>query len=150
MRSVTHLVAGSSFVKQPEALLARTFTHLVDRLTADLDVVEFLTTVAERGAEFVGAAEVGILLAHPGGMLTAVASSSNRVRIIELRELQNREGPGLACYRSGEQMLNVAFDEHACAAWPTFGPGALKEGFSGVHTLPLRLPDVVIRCTEHL
>jgi transcriptional regulator with GAF, ATPase, and Fis domain len=131
-------------VKQPEAWLARTFTQLADRLTAPLDIVEFLTTVAERAAELVGAAEVGILLADQGGMLTAVASSSDHVRIIELLELQNRDGPGLACYRSGEQVVNILFDEDAHAAWPTFGPRASKEGFGGIHTLPLRLPEVVI------
>ncbi len=131
-------------MNQPEAWRARTLPQLSERLTARVDVVEFLMSVSERAAELVGAAEVGILLAAQGEMLTAVASVSDRVRITELLELQNREGPGLACYRSGEPVLNIVFDTGTSAMWPVFGPRAAKEGFGGLNSLPLRLPDVVI------
>jgi hypothetical protein len=131
-------------VEQPGDWLGRTFAQLAAMLTSDLDVGEYLATVADRGTELVAGAYIGILLADEGGMLTAVAASPDRVRIIELLELQNWEGPALACYLHGERRVNVVLDERTCSACPTFGSRALKEGFRVVHALPMRLPEALI------
>ena len=129
---------------QSEAWLGRTAAQLAGMLTSDLDAADYLATVAERGAELVDGAHVGILLADAGGLLTAVAASPDRMRMVEVLELQNREGPGLECYRSGEQVVNAMLDERARVTWPTFAPRALKEGVRALHALPLRVPEVVL------
>ena len=131
-------------MEHPGDWLGRTFAQLAAMLTSDLDVGEYLATVADRGTELVAGAYIGILLADEGGMLTAVAASPDRVRIIELLELQNWEGPALACYLHGERRVNVVLDERTCSACPTFGSRALKEGLRVVHALPMRLPEAVI------
>ena len=46
-----------------EEWLARTFVELADTLVADFDLIDFMSVVVERCAEFLDAAEVGLALA---------------------------------------------------------------------------------------
>ncbi len=72
-----------------------------------------------------------------------MASSSERMRALELIESQNDEGPCRDCLRSGEQVLNQRL-EGAEARWPRFVPEAREAGIEMVHALPLRLRSDVI------
>ena len=81
--------------------LVAAFTEFADTLVADYDVVEFLHRLAERCVEFVDVSEAGIMLADRDGNLRYIASSSERMRLIELFELQHHEGPCLDAYRTG-------------------------------------------------
>ena len=84
-----------------ETLLARTLVELADTLVADFDVVELLTRLADRCVEVLDVGAAGLMLAGPDGELRVVASSSEAMRLLELFELEAREGPCLDCYRSG-------------------------------------------------
>jgi AmiR/NasT family two-component response regulator len=126
-----------------EGWLADTLVSLADTLTAAFDVVEFLSTLAERIVDLLDAAEVGLVLADPRGRLRVMASSTERMRLMDLFEVQTSEGPCLDCFRSGEAVINVDL-EHAAAAWPVFTPMALQAGFRTVHALPMRWHDQVI------
>ena len=75
-----------------ESLLARTLVELADTLVADFDVVELLTSLADRCVEVLGVAAAGLMLAAPDGDLRVMASSSEAMRLLELFELQSREG----------------------------------------------------------
>lgn len=122
--------------------LSRVFVELADTLVSDFDVVEFMTTLADRCVEVLGADEAGVVLADEQGILRSVASSNETARLLELFEVQNQEGPCLDCYRTGEPLLNqflVTPDR-----WPVFGPEARRLGFSIVHALPMRLRGRVI------
>jgi transcriptional regulator with GAF, ATPase, and Fis domain len=123
--------------------LARTFVELADTLVADFDLTDFLSMLAERCVELLGGAEVGLLLADPRGGLQVMASSTERMRMAELLEVQYEEGPCLDCYRLGQPVLNQRLDlaEHR---WPRFAPRARDSGFQMVHALPLRLRNDVI------
>ena len=126
-----------------EEWLARTFVELADTLVADYDVVDFLSTLAERCAELLESVEVGLVLLDRQGGLQVMASSTERMRVAELFEVQNQEGPCFDCQRGGEQVLNKPL-ESAGARWPRFGPMARGAGFQMVHALPLRLRQDVI------
>ena len=126
-----------------EAWLARTFVELADTLVADFDVIDFMSTLVERCAELLGSAEVGLALSATRGELRVMASSSERMRSLELIESQNDEGPCRDCLRSGEQVLNQRM-EGAEARWPRFVPEAREAGIEMVHALPLRLRSDVI------
>jgi GAF domain-containing protein len=126
-----------------EEWLARTFVELADTLVADFDLIEFMSVLVDRCAEFLDSAEVGIALAATRGELRVVASSTERMRALELIELQNDEGPCRDCLRSGEQVLNQRL-AGAQDRWPRFTPDALEAGFVMVHALPLRLRNDVI------
>jgi transcriptional regulator with GAF, ATPase, and Fis domain len=123
--------------------LARTFVELADTLVADYDVVDFLSTLAERCVELLESVEVGLVLLDRQGGLQVMASSTERMRVAELFEVQNEEGPCFDCQRRGEQVINATLT-HAEDRWPRFGPMARDAGFKMVHALPLRLRSDVI------
>lgn len=126
-----------------EQLLAKTFVELADTLVKDYDVVDFLSTLAQRCAELVDAAEAGIMLAVPESGLRVVASSSERAHLLELFEIQTHEGPCLDCFRTGKA---VAAEDLATgdSRWPLFAPEAARAGYRSAQALPLRCLDQVI------
>ncbi len=126
-----------------EALLTRTLVELADTLVADFDVVDLLTMLADRCVDVLDVGAAGLMLATPGGELRVMASSSEEMRLLELFELQEQEGPCLDCYRSAQPIMNEDLDS-ANALWPRFAPEAVAAGFHSVQALPMRLRGTVI------
>ena len=126
-----------------EAMLARTLVELADTLVADFDVVELLTLLADRCVEVLDVGAAGLMLVAPDGDLRVMASSSETMRVLELFELQSREGPCLDCYRTGQPVVNQDLAT-ADGRWPRFAAEALAVGFRSVHALPMRLRGTVI------
>lgn len=126
-----------------EALLARTLVELADTLVADFDVVDLLTTLADRCVEVLDVNTAGIVLAGPEGNLRVMASSSEAMRILELFEIQSQEGPCLDAYRTGQAVLNQHLGSGK-ERWPAFAAEAVAAGFRSVHALPMRLRGSVI------
>ncbi len=123
--------------------LAQAFVELADTLVAGFDLMEFLHTLTERCVELLEVDAAGLLLATDDGGLRTVAASTEQVRVVELFQLQTYEGPCIEAYRSGEKV--IAGDlQQATEKWPLFAPAALKQGFRGVHAIPMRLRDQVI------
>jgi len=121
-----------------EGLIGRTFVELADTLVEGYDVIEFLHSLAERCVSLLGVTEAGVVLVDVAGNLRALASSSERMRLLELLELQQQDGPCLDCWRDGGP---VRADDLAVPGgrWPRFAPAALGGGFRSVYALPLRL-----------
>ena len=117
------------------------FVELADTLVDVFDVVEFMTVLALRCAELLGAAEAGVVLADESGSLRSMASSSEAARLLDLFELQNQEGPCLDCFRSGTPVINASL---ASDRWAAFAPEARRLGFTFAHAVPMRLRDRVI------
>jgi len=126
-----------------EAMLARALVELADTLVADFDVVDLLTLLADRCVDVLDVGAAGLMLASPDGDLRVMASSSEAMRVLELFELQSREGPCLDCYRTGQPVVNEDLTT-GNARWPRFGPEALAAGFGSVQALPMRLRGTVI------
>ena len=107
-----------------ETVLARTMVELADNLVDDFDVVELLTTLADRCVEVLDVDAAGLMLAGPDGELRVMASSSEAMRMLELFELQAQQGPCLDCYRTGQPVVNqdlASID----GRWPRFDkPGS--------------------------
>ena len=126
-----------------ESLLARTLVELADTLVDDFDVVDLLTRLADRCVDVLDVGAAGLMLAGPDGQLRVLASSSEAMRMLELFEIQAREGPCLDCHRTGQPVVN-----HDLAAadgrWPRFGTEAVDAGFRSVHAIPMRLRRTVI------
>lgn len=123
--------------------LGTVFVELADTLVTDFDVVEFMTMLAHRVVELLGAREAGVVLADEGGLLRSVASTHESAHLLDLFELQNQEGPCLECYRTGEAILNHSL-AGADNPWPRFAEEARRLGFTTVHALPMRLRGEVI------
>lgn len=118
--------------------IGRTFVDLADTLVEEYDLIDFVHVLAERCVELLGIAAAGVVLADLHGNLRALASSSERMRLIELIELQRQDGPCLDCWRQGGPIREDDL-ESAATRWPRFAPAALEAGFRSVYALPLRL-----------
>ncbi len=126
-----------------EARMVGAFVEMADTLVDDYDVADVLHRLVEHCVDILDAAAAGLLLADQRGSLQVLASSTEKVRLLELFQLQANEGPCMDAYRTGEPIL---IDDLAAAAgrWPFFAPQAAKQGFAAVHAVPLRLRGEVI------
>ena len=123
--------------------LASIFVEVADTLVEEFDLIEFLHMLADRAAGLAGAAAVGLVLADKDGRLEFMAGSNENVRVLELFQVQNHEGPCLDAYRYGHPIINVDLGK-AGSRWPRFAPRATAIGFHSVHAFPLRLRNQVI------
>ncbi len=126
-----------------EQRLTQVFVELADTLVDEFDALDFLSTLTERSVELLGADAAGVMLVDLRGGTQVVASTSDTVKLLELFELQNDEGPCLDCLQSGRPVVNVGSAE-AAARWPRFTHAAADVGFQAAHALPLRLRDSVV------
>src|ERR1700722_14297547 len=134
-------------MEEREHWLADTLVTLADTLTADFDAVEFLSRLTQRIVDLVDAAEAGLVVADSKQKLRVIGSSTERMRLIELFEVQTREGPCLDSYRDGQPVVNVDLEVDG-DRWPVFTPMARNAGFRMVHALPMRWHDQVIGATN--
>jgi hypothetical protein len=123
--------------------LSATFVELADTLVADFDVLDFLHLLVTRCSELLNVSATGVLLADPAGDLRVMAASSEQVRLLELFQLQNDQGPCLDCYRSG-QPVRVTDLSAVEVRWPRFTAQARRQGFGAVVALPMRLRHDVV------
>jgi GAF domain-containing protein len=126
-----------------EVALAQTMVDLADTLVDDFDVVELFSLLTDRCVDVLGVSAAGLMLVAPEGDLRVAASSSEAMRLLELFEVQAKEGPCLDCFRSGEPVVNQDLSGRN-DRWPRFAPKALEAGFRTAHALPMRLRQVVI------
>ena len=61
-----------------EARLTETFVQLADTLVAEFDIVELLTTLADRCVEVLDVSAAGLMLVAPDGDLRVVARRARR------------------------------------------------------------------------
>jgi GAF domain-containing protein len=123
--------------------LAAIFVEVADTLVDDFDLMEFLHMLTERATDLVGAAAAGLLMADAHGRLEYMAGSNETVKLVELFQLQNQEGPCLEAFATGAPVINVDLGQ-ATERWPLFAPRATAAGFRSVHAFPLRLRNQVI------
>lgn len=123
--------------------LATIFVEVADTLVDEFDIIEFLHMLADRTAALVHASAVGLLLADQRGRLEFMAGSDENVKLLELFQIQNQEGPCLDAFRTATPVINADL-RTASARWPRFAPRATAAGFRSVHACPLRLRSEVI------
>jgi GAF domain-containing protein len=121
-----------------EILLLQTLVELADNLVEDFDVVDLLTTLADRCVEVLEVDAAGVMLVTPSGELKVVASSSEIMRVLELFEIQADEGPCLDSFQTGAAVVNQQLSP-GNGRWPAFTRRAREGGFCSVHAVPMRL-----------
>jgi transcriptional regulator with GAF, ATPase, and Fis domain len=131
-----------SAVPAREAMLARAFVRLADTLVSDFDIVDFLHRLSADSVEILAAEAAGVMLSDGRGSLRLIASSEERMRLLELFELQGAEGPCLDAYASGRPVQASAAESHL--RWPVFGPQAAEVGFQRMCAVPLRVRADII------
>jgi transcriptional regulator with GAF, ATPase, and Fis domain len=126
-----------------EQMLLETLTVVADTLVDDFDVVDFLHDLVERCAAIFDAVDVGILLADEFGELVVMASTSERLHLIEALQLSTGAGPCIDSFHSGAVVTAGTLDEIA-VRWPEFALAVQESGYQSVHAVPLRLRQVTI------
>jgi GAF domain-containing protein len=121
-----------------EDRLAETFVIVSDTLVDDFDLIDFLQMLAERCVDLFDVTAAGIMIGDARGQLRHAACSDERMRLVELFELQVDEGPCLDAYRSQTAVVCGSAEE-AAARWPRFAPSVLEHGFAAVAGVPMRL-----------
>ena len=123
--------------------LAQAFVELADSLVDDFDALTLLNVLVERCIDVLDVAAAGVLFADGHDELRVIVSSSESARLLELYQLQDEEGPCFECYHSGRP-VSAPMLEQAQDRWPRFATAAIREGFSGVLAVPMRLRDRMI------
>jgi GAF domain-containing protein len=123
-------------------VVARAFVRLADTLASDFDIVDFLYGLSEDSVQILRIEAAGVMLADAAGDLRLIASSDERMRLLELFELQGAEGPCLDAYSTGRAIQASAANSRA--RWPVFAPRASEAGFQLMCAVPLRLRTDVI------
>ena len=126
-----------------EQLLSKTFVELADNLVADFDLIDFLRLLTDRCVGMLDASAAGVLLADRDGKLRVMAASDEQVRVLELFQLQNDEGPCLTCFRTGAPVI-VPDLTREIDRWPRFVTAAHRGGFGAVQALPMRLREETV------
>jgi GAF domain-containing protein len=124
--------------KEREVL--RALVEVADTFVDDYDVVEFLHGLAERCVAILDVDQAGVMLVDSTRTLRYVASSSEKMRLVELLELQHEEGPCLDAYRDGLVTVTGHIDE-AIHRWPAFASHAHDAGLASLAGVPMRLRD---------
>lgn len=125
-----------------EAVLAHTFLQLADTLVDDFDIIDVLTTLSTRCVDLLEASAAGILLVDAQRSLRVVAASSEQANLLELFQIQNKEGPCLDAFRTGDAVVHL--DLNAGSPWPRFSRTAIAIGLPSVHAFPMRVRDSVV------
>ena len=123
-------------VRRRERLLAHAFVRLADTLVDEFDVVEFLHGLSVDSVEIIGAEAASVMLAGPHGGLRLVASSEERMRVLELFEIQSAQGPCLDAFGTGQAVQATAAESRR--RWPVFAPRASEAGFQAMCAVPMR------------
>lgn len=123
--------------------LAEVFVEVADTLVDQFDLIEFLQMVATQTSDLVDAKAAGLLLADTDGRLRLMAASDERAQMLELFQVQAREGPCQDCFRQGRPVVNADL-RTAADKWPEFAPRAVAAGYRSVHAFPMRLRQQVI------
>jgi GAF domain-containing protein len=134
--------SGQAARRGREAALARVFVRLADTLASDFDIVEFLLGLSADSVEILGAEAAGVMLADARGGLRLIASSDERMRLLELFELQGAQGPCLDAFSTGQALQATA--ESSRVRWPEFAQQASDSGFQVMCAVPLRVREDVI------
>lgn len=139
-----HLSGGGDMLG--DVRITRLLTQLLDIAVDDCDVFEILDRLARGLAQLVPNSEVGLLLLDDQRHLNVVASTDESAALMELYQLQSREGPCVEAVRVGQR---IAVDLDASRRrWPEFATQAVDRGFVSVVAIPLRLRGELVGCVN--
>lgn len=125
--------------------LVDTLAAFADTLVTDFDISELFYRLVDACVELAFADDAGLLLMGRDGELGIAAATSQSAHLVELLQLQAREGPCLDAFRSGEPVRTGPLDSaEAEERWPEFSGLATSAGFDSMVAVPMRLHDITL------
>jgi GAF domain-containing protein len=128
--------------------LADVLVELADTLVDDFDMIDFLHVLTETCVRLLDISAAGLVLADERGNLQVMAASTERVRLLELFQVQTDQGPCIDCFETGQPMSVP--DIRVAGRWPRYTAAAAEVGFAAVHAVPMRLRKEVIGALSFL
>ena len=125
------------------ARVVEVFVEAADISAHDFDPIDFLYRLTTNTSELTGGRSAGLLLVDHPGELRFIAGSDERVELLELLQVDAKEGPCFDCFSQGVTVVDTDLPE-ASHRWPVFAPRAADAGFRSVHAFPLRLREQTI------
>ena len=110
---------------------------LPDGISETIDALDVAVMLCHQCVDDAHVDVAGVMLPTTSGDLQLAASTSELPRILELFELQLREGPSAQCFQDGP-ITNYLFSAND-EKWPQLAARAVEQGFSTMHCLPMRL-----------
>ncbi|WP_370541978.1 GAF and ANTAR domain-containing protein [Amycolatopsis sp. FDAARGOS 1241] len=101
-------------------------------------MIDLLNRLTEYCVRLLPVDAAGLVLSDQRGHLRVVSSSTEAARVVELFQLEADEGPCLDAFGTG-QAIAVPDLREATGQWPRFAAHAVREGFTSIHALPMRL-----------
>ncbi|HSL58330.1 MAG TPA: GAF and ANTAR domain-containing protein [Acidimicrobiales bacterium] len=132
--------ASDALAREPD--LVRTLVRLADSLVDTFDLLELLRDLSESCTRLLAVDAAGLLLVHEGE-LRVLGASEERLRLLELFQIQNHEGACLESYELSQPIVVTDLADEV-ARWPRFAPQAIASGYRATHAIPLRLRDDTI------
>jgi GAF domain-containing protein len=114
------------------------FVDLADTLASTFDYLDAMHDLTAYAVELLPPSASGVMVADDEGRLTAMASTHESSRQLQLFELESEQGPGLDCFHSQRPVANVDRAE-AAGRWPKLTSALTDAGFHSAHAIPLRL-----------
>lgn len=116
------------------------FVGLADAILSNADVSELADRFVGHCLEFVDDCGVGLWLSGRPGLPELLTVSSERVRLLELSQMQAGEGPSAEVWKDGS-MVRCPDLRTTGGQWSAFATVAAAAGFASVTVLPMRLRD---------
>ncbi|GGL90409.1 transcriptional regulator [Streptomyces fumigatiscleroticus] len=120
-----------------ELRLTRAFVDLADTLSAHFDPLDLFDRLGGHCTDLLAVDAVGVVMADARGVLRFMAASDDALGRLDLRQVEQDQGPAVDCFRTGEPV--AAGDLRAGVRWPDYTEQALAAGYLCVHVVPLRL-----------
>lgn len=117
--------------------LGEVMVSLVDQLVTDFDFVDLAHSLTQAAIELVGAHAAGVMVVDRSKTLRVVAASDEDTHVLEVFEIQSRQGPCFEAWSNG----NAVYEDNIAGVdrWTLFGRQALDLGYTKTAAVPLRL-----------
>lgn len=122
--------------------VAATFVDLVHMTASGASTVDVFSTLAARCIEIIPIEASGILLFDVDHGLQVIGSSSHSAHLLDLFQVQNDNGPCLACCRDGKMVSDTELSPNG--PWPQFSALARNHGFTAVYAIALKAKEHVL------
>ena len=109
---------------------------LAEALVTNFDFVDLAHSLARSTVTALDAAAAGVMVVDRSGDLQVVAASDEDTHVLEVFELQRRQGPCYESWMAGRAIS--ASDLAAHSTWPDFSRRALELGYVSACAVPLR------------